>query len=223
MDLVGHISHLIIDRPVTALIVVPALTYAGWFLFRYIALLSLQAWLLVCSRRRALQAVGRVIDHRGPREGKGVWLTTPIERPRDYWRGVANSRTLAIANLKGGVGKTTLAANLGAYLAKEWQQRVLLIDLDFQGSLSSMAFPGKDSLPNTHQSSLATRLISGDLARSISCSSLKRSISKPATTAQSRLQLVTAYYRCAGRQSHDDRMAASMPPFQAARSAPRRD
>ncbi len=194
MDLVGHISHLIIDRPVTALIVVPALTYAGWFLFRYIALLSLQAWLLVCSRRRALQAVGRTIDHRGLREGKGVWLTTPIERPRDYWRGVANSRTSAIANLKGGVGKTTLAANLGAYLAKEWQRRVLLIDLDFQGSLSSMAFPGKDWLPDTHQSSLATRLISGDLAP-VDIPQLARKVDlKTSDNSPGRLQIFTAYY-----------------------------
>jgi hypothetical protein len=31
------------------------------------------------------------------------------------------------------VGNTTLAADLGTYLAKDWQKRVLLIDLDFQG------------------------------------------------------------------------------------------
>src|SRR6266481_2691935 len=150
MDLMGQISHWIVDKSVTTFIVVPALGYAGW--------------LLVRSRSRALQAVGRVIDHQGAREGKGVWLTTPIDRPRDYRRDVTNARTLAIANLKGGVGKTTLAANIGAYLAKDWQKRVLLIDLDFQGSLSSMAFPGKDWLPAGHQSSLATRLISGDIA-----------------------------------------------------------
>jgi len=136
MDLMGQISHWIIDKSVTALIVVPALGYVGWLLFRYIIQLSLHAWLFVRSRRRALQAVGRVIDYRGAREGRGVWLTTPVDRPRDYWRDVTNSRTLAIANLKGGVGKTTLAANIGAYLAKDWQKRVLLIDLDFQGSLS---------------------------------------------------------------------------------------
>jgi AAA domain len=156
MDLIGQISHGIIDKWIAALVVVPALGYVGWLLFRYIVQLSLQAWLFVRSRRRALQAVGRVVDHQGEHEGKGVWLTTPIDQPPDYRRGVTNSRTLAIANLKGGVGKTTLAANIGAYLAKEWQKRVLLIDLDFQGSLSSMAFPGKDWLPTAHQSSLAT-------------------------------------------------------------------
>jgi CobQ/CobB/MinD/ParA nucleotide binding domain len=124
---------LIIDRPVAALIVVPVLGYAGWRLFRYIALLSLQVWLFVRSHRRALQAVGRLIDRRGAHEGKGAWPTTPIGRPRDYWRGVANSRNTGDRQSQRRVGKTTLAADLGTYLAKDWQKRVLLIDLDFQG------------------------------------------------------------------------------------------
>src|SRR5499427_3770456 len=194
MDLIGQISHWIMDKSVTALVVVPALGYIGWLLFRYIVQLSLHGWLFVLSRRRALQAVGRVIDHRGEREGKGVWLTTPIERPRDYWRNVTNSRTLAIANLKGGVGKTTLAANIGAYLAKDWQKRVLLIDLDFQGSLSSMASPGKDWLPAGHQSSLATRLISGDIAP-FDVPLLAQKIDLNADeNSPDRLQIITAYY-----------------------------
>jgi hypothetical protein len=44
---------------------------------------------------------------------------------------------ISVLNLKGGVGKTTTTANLGAALARRgW--RVLLVDLDLQGSLSSL-------------------------------------------------------------------------------------
>lgn len=59
-------------------------------------------------------------------------------------RGEKHVQTIAIANQKRGVGKTPTTVNLGFALARAGK-RILLIDLDPQGSLSEYFFQTKQT------------------------------------------------------------------------------
>jgi ribosome-dependent ATPase len=94
-------------------------------------------------------------------EGPGLWLAKEPKFPNNYHVIKSSIPIFTVANLKGGVGKTTIATGLAAHFVNPLgkpdrkRERVLLIDLDFQGSLSSMALTTQNRIPQNGDAFIA--------------------------------------------------------------------
>lgn len=89
-----------------------------------------------------------------------IWRRDVIGVPRFVDKAERNARFLSMLNLKGGVGKTTLAANLGVCLAlMDKPLKVLLIDLDFQATMSNMSAEASILLMASQLGNTASRLL----------------------------------------------------------------
>ena len=99
------------------------------------------------TRRRVQNAAQRYseqLDRIAQSDGK-LWLNSPNGRSVQFLPlTMRRAAIISTANLKGGVGKTTITANLGATLAK-LGLRVLLMDLDYQSSLSNLCLSPQES------------------------------------------------------------------------------
>ena len=111
------------------------------------------------------------------------------------------TRIIVVANQKGGVGKTTTVANLGAALAEK-DQRVLLIDLDSQAALTAMFGVDPYRLPRSMYSILMHETLA--LAR------ILRPAGKSMALAPASVDLAAAEVKLVNEEGRASRLAEAL-------------
>ena len=89
-----------------------------------------------CSGEKGLWETRRGYLNRSRSKCHARSLLALVHREKPDNHHVMGARKIAFLNCKGGVGKTSLAVNIAAALAKEEKQRVLLVDMDAQCNAS---------------------------------------------------------------------------------------
>lgn len=170
-----------------------------------VAASAILAWLLLNAIKLVLEIVKTLRDlrRRAERRAEPPAELRPPPQPRvNVWNAAVGNRPVSnspvpivtVANMKGGVGKTTLTANLAAHFDAHGK-RVLLIDLDYQGSLSQTVLAAAN---NDRLGSVVDELVRGEKSMGAILEE-----SQSLTPALPKSRILTCYYEFSDTETNE--------------------